>query len=192
MEVKLIIPETWNDVTIETYQKYIKIQNGKGSDKNKIIRSIALLCGTTNKIVKAMPYSELLFIMQVIRDLVDAEPDRQNFEKLITLENEEYGFIPNMSKITTGEYIDLELFCKEPIENLHIIMSILYRKIKLKRGERYSIENYDPELFKEEVFKKCTMDIALGSLGFFLTTANKLATISLSYLENLNKTQQRV
>jgi len=192
MEVKLVIPEEWSDITIETYQKYVKIQNGKGSEKNKIIRSVALLCNTTNKIVKAMPYSDLVFIMQTLRDLVDQEPDKEKFRKLIDIEGEQYGFIPNMSKMTTGEYIDLETYCKEPIENLHIIMSILYRKVKLKRGDRYAIESYDPELFKEELFKLCKMDIALGSLGFFLTIGEKLAQTSHSYLEALNQTQQKV
>jgi hypothetical protein len=46
-EVKLIIPDNWNDITIDTYQQYVKIQEGKGSDKNKVIKSIALLCNTT-------------------------------------------------------------------------------------------------------------------------------------------------
>ena len=42
-EVKLIIPSEWSDITIETYQKYIKIQQGKGSDKNKAIKVLSLL-----------------------------------------------------------------------------------------------------------------------------------------------------
>jgi len=192
MEVKLIIPEEWTDISIETYQKYLKIQNGKGSEKNKIIRSVALLCNTSNKIVKNMSYSDLLFIMQTLKDLVDREPEKQDFKKIITIDGEQYGFIPNLSKLTTGEYIDLEEYCKQPIENLHIIMSILYRKIKLKRGDRYSIEVYNPDEFKEQLFLKCNMENALSSLGFFLTIGNRLAHNSLNYLDNLNKTMQKV
>ena len=30
-EVKLSIPSEWSDITIETYQKYVKIQEAKGS-----------------------------------------------------------------------------------------------------------------------------------------------------------------
>ena len=40
-----------------------------------------------------------------------------------------YGFIPNLSEITMGEYIDIEGHCKEAHNNLHKIMSILYRPI---------------------------------------------------------------
>ena len=182
-EVKLIIPNQWSDITIETYQKYLNIQEGKGSDKNKVVRSLALLCDTNTTIVKKMLYSDLLDIMNIIKDMVDNEPDKNQFKKTIILDKEEYGFIPNLSKLSTGEYIDLETYCKEPIDNLHIIMSILYRKITFKRNERYAIESYDPDEFKEELFKYCPMDIALSSLGFFLTLSETLAKTSLNYLK---------
>ena len=182
-EVKLTIPDNWADITIATYQKYVKIQDGKGSEKNKIIRSVALLCNTSTAIVKKMMYSDLLDIIQIIQLLVDTEPDKEEFRKVFKFKDEEYGFCPNLSEITTGEYIDLETYCKEPIENLHIIMSILYRRVNFKRGERYAIEDYNPDEFKEELFKDCPMDIALNCLGFFLTLGSELAKISHSYLK---------
>ena len=62
-EVKLTIPDKWADITIETYQKYVKIQEGKGSEKNKVVKSLALLCNTSPFIVKKMAYMDLLEIM---------------------------------------------------------------------------------------------------------------------------------
>ena len=182
-EVKLTIPDNWSDITIDTYQKYVKIQEGKGSEKNKIVKSLALLCGTSPFVVKKMAYKDLLDIMGIIKKMIDTEPDKEQFRKVFKFKDEEYGFCPNLSNISTGEYIDLETYCKEPIENLHTIMSILYRKINFSRGERYSIEEYNPDEFKEELFKDCPMDIALGSLGFFLTLGENLARISHSYLQ---------
>jgi len=190
-EVKLIIPDNWADITIGTYQKYLKIQEGKGSDKNKVIKSIALLCNTTPFVVKKMPYKDLLEIMDIIKKMIDTEPKKEDFRKIFTFNKEEYGFCPNLSNITTGEYIDLESYCKEPIVNLHIIMSILYRKITFKRNERYAIEEYNPDEFKEELFKDCPMDIALNCLGFFLTLGEQLARTSHSYLVAQEKKLQR-
>ena len=190
-EVKLTIPNEWSDITIGTYQKYVEIQEGKGSEKNKVLRSLALLCGTTINVVKKMAYSDLLEIMQIIKSLIDTEPDKEEFKKVFIFNKEEYGFVPNHSKITTGEYIDLENYCKEPIKNLHTIMSILYRKITFKRNERYAIEGYDPDQFKEELFKDCKMDIALNSLGFFLTLGSVLAKTSVSYLNQQEMKPQK-
>jgi hypothetical protein len=190
-EVKLTIPDKWADITIETYQKYVKIQEGKGSEKNKVVKSLALLCNTSPFIVKKMAYKDLLEIMGIIKNLIDTEPDKEEFRKRFTFNDQEYGFCPNLSNITTGEYIDLESYCKEPIENLHIIMSILYRPISFKRGGRYAIESYNPDEFKEELFKNCPMDIALNGLGFFLTLGEKLAKISHSYLQAQETKQQK-
>ena len=166
-EVKLTIPDRWSDITIETYQKYVKIQDGKGSEKSKVIKSLALLCNTTPFVVKKMAYKDLLEIMGIVKKMIDTEPEDKEFRKTFMFKKEEYGFVPNLSAITTGEYIDLETYCKQPIENLHTIMSILYRKITFKRNARYAIETYNPDQFKEELFKDCPMDIALSSLGFF-------------------------
>ena len=190
-EVKLTIPDNWKDITIGTYQKYVKIQEGKGTDKTKVVKSLALLCNTSPFIVKKMAYTDLLEVMEVIKKMIDTEPTEQDFKKLFTFKNEEYGFCPNLSRLTTGEYIDLETYCKEPIENLHIIMSILYRRITNKVNERYAVESYDPEEFKEELFKDCPMNIALSSLGFFLTLGERLAKISHSFLEAHQTTHQK-
>ena len=187
MKVNLIIPNKWEDITISTYQKYLKIQESKAKDRNKVIKSLSLLCNTSEDIVKKMAYKDLVDIMGIVSELIDSEPDSTSFKKTFKLDGDEYGFIPNMSKLTTGEYIDLESYCKEPIENLHIIMSILYRKITFKRNEKYAIEPYDPDKFKEELFKDCPMDVALSSLGFFLTLGERLARISHNYLKKQKK-----
>ena len=191
-EVKLTIPETWTDITIGEYQKYIEIQESKKSDKKKVIESLALLCKIDTSIVKKIAYKDLLEIMDILKKLIDTEPDKQKFRKTFILKNDKYGFCPNLSNITTGEYIDLEAFCKKPIEHLHIIMSILYRPVTFERNERYAIEPYNPDEFKEELFKDCPMDIALSSLGFFLNLGEQLARISHNYLKQQEAKQQRV
>ncbi len=191
-QVTLTIPDNWDDITIGMYQKYIKIQDSKGAEKNKVYKSLALLCNTTTAIVKKIPYKDLLEILGIVKKLVDSEPESTKLKKLFKLNNVEYGFCPNLNKLTAGEYIDLESYCKNPIENLHIINSILYRKVTKKVNDRYAIEPYNPDEFKEEVFKDCPMSIALSSLGFFLTLGQELAKTTLHYLHQVNMTQQRV
>jgi len=191
-EIKLTIPDRWSDITIETYQKYVKIQEGKGTEKTKVIKSLALLCNVSPFVIKKMAYKDLLEIMAIIKKMIDTEPKKEEFKKTFMFNNEEYGFVPNLSGISTGEYIDLETYCKEPIENLHTIMSILYRKITNKVNKRFAIEPYNPDEFKEELFKKCTMDIALSSLGFFLNLGERLARISHHFLSKQETKQQKV
>jgi hypothetical protein len=190
-EVKLQIPTEWQDITIGTYQKYVKIQEGKLSDKNKTVGVLSLLCNVDKSIIRKMDYKDMIDILGVIKKLLDTEPNKKKFRKVFKFKDDDYGFIPNLSKLTTGEYIDLEEYCKEPIKNLHIIMSILYRKITRKSGDKYAIENYDPDEFKEDLFKGCPMDIALCCLGFFLTLGDGLAVSSRNYLKAQDKKRQK-
>ena len=78
-EVKLTIPDRWSDITIETYQKYVKIQDGKGSEKSKVIKSLALLCNTTPFVVKKMAYKDLLEIMGIVKKMIDTEPEDKEY-----------------------------------------------------------------------------------------------------------------
>ena len=73
-EVKLRIPNELSDITIVIYQEYVKIQESKASEKNKVIRSLALLCNTSPFVVKKMAYTDLLDIMNIIKGIIDTEP----------------------------------------------------------------------------------------------------------------------
>ena len=191
-EVKLLIPTSWEDIDIITYQKYVKIQESKTGDKTKAVKILSLMCNVKASIIRNMDYSDMIKILGVLKKLVDTEPNKTNFRKRFKFKDDEYGFIPNLSNLTTGEYIDLEEYCKKPIKNLHIIMSILYRKIISKSGNKFAIENYDPDEFKEDLFKSCPMDIALSSLGFFLTLGERLRTASHNYLKVQEKKRLKV
>ena len=79
-EVKLSIPSEWCDITIVTYQEYVKIQESKGSEKNKVIRSLALLCNVSPFIIKKMAYVDLLEIMNIIKTMIDAEPKKEDLK----------------------------------------------------------------------------------------------------------------
>ena len=190
-EVKLRIPTEWSDITVEVYQKYVKLQESKTEGEKLVVKSLALLCSTTEEVVMQMEYRDLLEIMDVLKKMLDAEPGDIPFSKVFKFKDEEYGFVPNLSKLSTGEYIDLEAYCKDdPMQNLHIIMSVLFRKVVNKRNERYSIEPYDPDQFKEELFKDCPMNVALGALGFFLTLGLNLENASHRFLTEQAKKQK--
>ena len=80
-KVKLLIPTEWSDITIGMYQQYIQIQNSKESDKVKIVKSLSMLCDTTEDIVLKMNYKDLVEIMDILKKRVDRERDREEFRK---------------------------------------------------------------------------------------------------------------
>ena len=89
--------------------------------------------------------------------------------------------------MTTGEFVDLESYCEESTENLHKILSVLYRKQtdNVDYWGRYQVEDYNPSPEKHKLMLDLPMNYALGVLNFFFHLGDKLLTDSNSYLEKL-------
>ena len=93
-----------------------------------------------------------------------------------------YGFIPNLSEVTIGEYIDIEGYCKKAYDNIHKIMSILYRPIVKETKTRYSVENYNPSEDLEKEFLDFPILPSISALSFFFHLGRKLPVASVRYL----------
>jgi hypothetical protein len=75
-------------------------------------------------------------------------------------------------------------------ENLHVIMSILYRPIALERHDSYEIETYLPSKERKAEMLNLKMDVAIGALVFFCNIEKELAITmqrSLKRMEQMKK-----
>jgi hypothetical protein len=95
----------------------------------------------------------------------------------------EYGFIPNLDKMTLGEHATIDSLLGND-ENLSLLMSVLYRPITKKVTPFYQIEEYDGDESKAELFKDVRMDVVIGSILFFWNLSKELLSNILSHLES--------
>ena len=124
------------------------------------------------------------------------------FWSLFEFEGVTYGFQPP-SKMTLGEWIDMENHAKDFRNSLHKLMAVCYRPVtknrikKLTWKTKYKLKVYtEKDLFKayevsdydytevderSELFKELPVEIALGAMAFFLSLNLKFAeTIAIS------------
>jgi hypothetical protein len=107
------------------------------------------------------------------------------------LEGKQYGFIPDMSKLTVGEYADLETLCKDGVfDVLNKLCSILFREVTSEKLDKYNIKVYDPSPDREEAMKNLQMDIAVGAVVFFCNTAKELIFTTERYLQNMETAKE--
>ena len=180
-EIQVNIPTEWRDITIETYQKYFDIVESRKKEEEKELDILSLLCNLEKDIIKKIGVKqkqELLFKLSVFIN----KRLPKKLKKRIKFNGKNYGFIPNLSKITTGEFVDIEDYCKDTNKNLHKIMAVLYREIENQKGDLYNIKAYNPDKVNEQEFKQLPMDIALGALDFFLSLGKDLLQNLSSYL----------
>ena len=180
-EIQVNIPTEWRDITIETYQKYFDIVESRKKEEEKELDILSLLCNLEKDIIKKIGVKqkqELLFKLSVFIN----KRLPKKLKKRIKFNGKNYGFIPNLSKITTGEFVDIEDYCKDTNKNLHKMMAVLYREIENQKGDLYNIKAYNPNEVNEQEFKQLPMDITLGALDFFLSLGKDLLQNLSSYL----------
>jgi hypothetical protein len=111
-------------LTINDYKKIVSLEHL--SDVEKMIEQVSILTKISKDEIRTWKGDSVMKIVDKIYDLINgAQPE---FYPLIEFEGKTYGFA-SLSKMTLGEYVDLENLCKNPNENLNEIMALLYREV---------------------------------------------------------------
>jgi hypothetical protein len=151
-------PTKLEDITIEDFL-YIELLKKQYNNENKLYNEIIKYYNNG----KDLPNKEAELNILKIVNILNEEP---KFTQTFKLNGVEYGFIPNLDNITTGEYIDLDEYQKQE-DKIHNIMAILYRPINNKMNKLYTIEEYEGSSKYSEIMKKAPISIYLGAMVFF-------------------------
>ena len=175
----------WSDVTLETWLKLIDFETGTKTEE--ATETIAALSDIPRRLIKELALSDVAVIMSKVGEL-QAKQDT-SLKRLISVNEIEYGFHPNLDDITLGEYADIETYIKGGVDkNLPELMAILYRPVKQKKNEVYIIDAYDGDIrMRAEEFKQMSAEQVQSALLFFYTFAKVLSEILPSYLINRQK-----
>jgi len=187
-KLKLSVPNNWKDVTIQQYQRFMELIESDKSNEKKMIGSVSIFCNINTKETKQIGLKDLKRIYSIIIKMIDTEHTEQQIEKNIMFNKRKYAIIPNLSNMTTGEFVDLETYCEDDMmKNLHKVMAILYRPIidDVDRFERYTIEPYSPTPENDELFLSFPMHNVLGVLSFFFALGEPLSRDFNKYLAKL-------
>lgn len=178
MRINVRIPTSLNEVTLGQYQKYLAIQEMSKDNFTLGTQMIQIFCEVPYANLIQFRMSHVNRITQQLGTMFSEDSDKliRHFE----VDNIKYGFIPNLDDMTFGEYVDLDAYLKD-WQDMHKAMSVLYRPIKQKHKERYSIEKYTGE--NQDVFKKMPLDVCFSAIVFFYNLANELSRAMLGYLK---------
>ena len=178
MKANINVPTELNEITLKQYQKFLKVQDSKQNNTFLQTKMIEIFCNVKMQDALNIKLSDADRIASLISKMFEQKPD---LVKSFWLNNVEYGFVPDLDEITLGEYIDLDTYMGE-WENIQIAMNVLYRPIKQKLGEKYLIEEYDPDT-KDKLINM-PMDAVFGSIIFFYRLGIELSKTMMNYLEN--------
>ena len=177
-EFKLI--SSWKDVTLEKWIKLVDFHNGTKS--SEALETIAELSNIPKDLIKQLELKDVALIMSKVAEM--QQDQNSSLKRVIEIEGKRYGFHPDLSSITLGEWSDIETFIKQDIEkNLPEVMAILYREIEEEKNDIYTIKAYDGNIsIRTEVMKKMSAEQVQSALVFFYHFVTKLSEILPSYL----------
>ena len=180
MKVDINVPDSLNEITLYQYQRFDKlIQNNEPSHfVNQ--KTIEIFCNIELKDVARIKVTDIEDLLSHINKVLQEKP---NLTKTFKLGIYEFGFIPKLEDITSGEFIDLENYLSST-ETLHKAMAILYRPVKSKVKDLYAIEEYESADKYSEVLKYMPLDVALGSMLFFWTLLSDCGNALMDYIQS--------
>ena len=150
----------WKDISIKKGKELYALDSDSYYDKNPEDKVIAQLSIILDKDVEEIEDMSLDEFFSLQKDLKFLSKIENTFSKEITIQGETYYFI-DLSKMRAGEFIDLDTYCKEPIDNMSKLMCLLYRK----KDEKWSSKLLDE---REELFENnISWQDAMGASIFF-------------------------
>ena len=183
MKVKVTIPEDISDITLGQYQEYEAL-NDKLNDKEIDVKEynkqkISLFAGIPYNRMNQVSYKDFA---ELLKDIDKALDQECKFVNRFTIDNIEFGFIPNFDKIASKEFFDLQNYSKEketgkgiPIDTLNKLIAVLFRPItKEDKFNNYKIKNYNGTEKYGELMKKTPMNAVKGALVFFCSLSREL------------------
>lgn len=178
-------------LSIKDWKYYSTLE--EDTDAAKMVNFVSYISDVEESLLTSMSPSDVKIIYnEVLKSISDVD---SKFYPVIEIEGKLYGYQP-LSKMTLGEYIDLERLAKAPERNLEDIMAILYRPIEqhsfkgikwavmntYKTGtgnvenlfKYYEIEKYDSNKrpAQAETMASLPVSFALGAISFFLVLAS--------------------
>ena len=190
VQIELSVPDALSDITLGQYQKYLKILDQNKDDENAAefinLKTIEIFCNVNFKDVLKIPLGEAEKVLTIINKAFDEKPDIIRHFKLLSVD---MGFIPNLERISLGEYIDVENNIVD-WQTMHKAMAVLYRPVNFRSKEKYTIAPYEPSDEVSELMKEMPLDVAMSSMVFFYALGMELLKAIPTFIQkNLTEEQ---
>jgi len=179
MKLEITIPTDLSEIKLSQYQKFLKI--AKDNEDGEFLRQkmVQIFCDIDLKDVATIKYKQ---VSEITAKMFEQFTKKHQLVKTFKLKGKEFGFIPNLDDLSTGEYVDLDTYIVD-WKDMHRAMAVLYRPITSKQGDKYLIEKYEGSEKYAELMQEMPLDVALGSYVFFYHLGKDLLASTMTFLE---------
>ena len=183
MKATITIPDSLDEITLKQYKHFLTITKDLEGEffKQRMVES---LCNVQYLSVQMMKRKDVNDIVNSLTNLINEDSE---FKHRFYIKDMEFGMIPDLEDMTSGEFGDLTAYIGD-WQTMNKAMAVLFRPIKERQGDKYSIVDYDGTGATSELLDFMPLSIAKGSMLFFYLLTNELVNaIQLSTMEEAAK-----
>ena len=183
MKVDLLLPTSLSEIPLSRYQDFIAMKEKSNDEEFIAQKMIQIFCNIKLGEVAQIRLKDLNELIDHFSKIFSEKPKLKTKFKI---KNIEFGFIPKLDDITLGEYVDLENHLKS-WETYHKAMAVMYRPITNAIGQKYLIQDYEPNEEMQNLMRNAPLDVAISASVFFWSLAKELYSSLVNYLERETK-----
>ena len=180
-KIEIEVPKDWSAVSLKDYLAFRKDMEAYKDEPEAVIACMFHhLCHFPVEHLQSLDVNTYNAIKDDLLTFVGKID--YPLQKFITIDGVEYGFEPDLSRMSYGAYVDISKYNAVGIdENWAEVMSILYRPVTHKSKTLYDIEPYKAQI-NGDLFKDVPMDVHFGAVFFFNNLLKDLLSSTLSSL----------
>jgi hypothetical protein len=161
------LPRNWNEVTVNQWQELNSIDSEEfNSLFLHTIEGLSILSDTDPEELEDLDPEELLYLASKV-SFIKREPSNKPKELV-------KGFkLKPLDALTLGEFIDLEYYAVQLVQNFDILLGILYKRWKTDEWGNVVFEPYSYNLLsRKEIFNDVSINEVFGAVNQYITYAN--------------------
>ena len=186
MKLDILLPNSLSEIPLSRYQEFVAMKEKSNDEELIANKMIQIFCGLKLGEVAKIKVKDL---NGLIKHFTEVFSERPQLVRQFRIKDIEFGFIPNLEEISFGEYVDIEHHLQN-WSTYHKAMAVMFRPIKEKYKDKYSIIDYEPNEDMQELMKFAPLDVAISASFFLQSLLSELLKATLHYLKNeLTKTK---
>ena len=180
MKIDITLPTDLSEIPLSRYQEFIEMKEKSNDEEFIAQKMIQIFCGIE---LKEVMHIRLKDLNELVIHFTKVFKQKPKLIREFSINKYKFGFIPNLENISFGEYVDIE----HNLQNwntYHKAMAVMYRPIKEKYKDKYSIVDYEPNEDMQELMKFAPLDVAISASFFFQNLGQELLKSTVIYLKN--------
>jgi hypothetical protein len=161
------LPKSWNEITVS---QWVELNSIDPEEYNSVflhtLEAISILSDTDPEELEELSPEELIDLASQV-SFIKREPSNKPNELV-------KGFrLKPMDALTLGEFIDLEHYVSQSVQNFDILLSILYKRWKTDEWNNLIFEPYSYSIMsRKSLFEEVSINEVFGAVNNYINYSN--------------------